>query len=361
MPRQAGTTRPAARRSRDSSPCSSDSGRSQAREGAHAEHDGLAKVAQPPATVGEAARELGEVIASGGPAVLLCDGDLDGVLCAVGCLFLARAQGVGVRVERAEGQQPRIGDRCVECTAEADDARAAFAMRVFRGYAAAVGLHGSHGRSGTLSRSQSTLLRHLALACASDEPTMPQTVSDYLLMGFSDGPVSRELISDPRVAALDGLVRYSTNECEHVRQFLRFSAMGDGSFGASFRPSADVLPFVGAHFASRMRGERFYVVDPTHGTVLLHEEGAGACAVVSVDSPTATRIADPTGIAEDERYVRAMWKRFYDGMALQGRGKAERGYDLRAHWMRKRFWERLTELDPRSDDPGDSVPARYSG
>lgn len=61
-------------------------------------------------------------------------------------------------------------------------------------------------------------------------------------------------------------------------------------------------------------------------------------------------------LASDEPYVRALWKRLYDGLALEGRGPYERGYDLRTHWMPKRLWEGLVELDPRSATQAPTCP-----
>lgn len=79
-----------------------------------------------------------------------------------------------------------------------------------------------------------------------------------------------------------------------------------------------------------------------------------------MDAQLASRMERELRLASDEPYVRALWKRLYDSLALEGRNPYERGYDLRTHWMPKRLWEGLVELDPRSADPGTHVPARYA-
>ena len=307
-----------------------------------------------------AASELSKVLSSGSGAVLACEHDLDGVLCAVGCVYLAHAAEKDVAFASNRDIQPRIGERVIDCPLTRDEATAAFARRVFMGYSHAVGVGARQSESRRLDGTQTSLLRHLAHACACDDPNMPQAVGSYLMMGFSMGPVSRDLISDPRVMAVDSLVRYADVECEHARQFVRFSRLADGGFGASFKPRANILPLVGTYFASRMRDERFYVVDPTHHTAILHCKGDGRCTPVSLDRELTGQLASLDTLANDERYVRAMWKRFYDSMELRGRGPRERGYDLRTSWMRNRFWEGLTELDPRSDSFGGTVPPKYS-
>ena len=83
-----------------------------------------------------------------------------------------------------------------------------------------------------------------------------------------------------------------------------------------------------------MGTERFCLLDPTRGVAALHEAGERRCQVVRVDAQLASRMERELRLASDEPYVRALWKR---------------------------LWEGLVELDPRSADPGAHVPARYAG
>ena len=168
-------------------------------------------------------------------------------------------------------------------------------------------------------------------------------------------------LTDPSVLALDDLARTVTNEVEKTRQFVRFSHVADGSWMAVFRPAANTVPLAATHFAERMGTERFCLLDPARGVAALHEAGQRRCQIVQVDAQLSSRMERELRLASDEPYVRALWKRLYDGLALEGRSPYERGYDLRTHWMPKRLWEGLVELDPRSADPGAHVPARYAG
>jgi hypothetical protein len=65
-------------------------------------------------------------------------------------------------------------------------------------------------------------------------------------------------------------------------------------------------------------------------------------------------------LSDDEAYVRAMWKTFYDALALPGRDKSQRGYDLRMKWMPKRLWTYLPELSPGAETAYDVVPEHYA-
>lgn len=96
-----------------------------------------------------------------------------------------------------------------------------------------------------------------------------------------------------------------------------------------------------------MRGDRFCLLDPTHHVIAMHEEGDRRCAVNRLDDRFTRKLTEhASDLAEGETYVHAMWKRFYDSVGLDGRDSSQRGYDLRASWMPKRFWGGLTELDP---------------
>lgn len=274
-----------------------------------------------------------------------CDPSPEGVLAAAGLPYLAHvAEPSRVRLARADACQPMLGETSVSPLPAADGAVVALARRVL---------------SGVRRSSGGEAARRIVLACASDEEGMPECVHRYVRLCFSHG---RNLpLTNRWVLGLDDLARSVSNEVERTRQFVRFSHVADGSWLATFRPAANTVPLVGGHFARRMGPERFCLLDPTRGVAALHEPGARGCDLLRVDRALAERIERDCRLAADEPYVRALWKRLYDGLALEGRSPYERGYDLRAHWMPKRFWEGLVELDPRSADPGANVPARYAG
>lgn len=244
-----------------------------------------------------------------------------------------------------------------------DDACVALARRVW------CGLERTVSRGCTLARDgacpfgcESACVRRVVYACANDAPETPEAVHRYVRLAFSEGAAVRRMITEPEVAAVMDLARYTLNECEHTRQFVRFSRMSDGGYVASFRPAADTLPFVAAHFAARMGTERFCLVDPAHGRALFHEPGARRAVCVRLERSIAADLAARDDLAGDEPYVRAMWQTLYQGLTLEGRGVAERGYDLRASWMPKRFWGGLTELAPQQTGQAPlAVPARYQG
>ena len=291
--------------------------------------------------------------------MLACDGSLEGVLAATGVTYLAHVHEGEARLALTKGLQPRLGEAVVRVPADTHDETVSFARRVLEGFGRRV-THGCRRvRDGRCpSTCDGDCVRRLVFVTASDEPGMPEIAYRYLRLGFAEGPRVRTLISDSRVAAFHDLARSVLGECEHTRQFVRFSHMADGSFVASFSPKANTIPLTASHFAARMGTERFCLVDPRHRIAAFHEAGQRGCELVRLDAALAADIATRTDFADDEPYVRAMWQRFYVGTTTPGRDRSQRGYDLRTKWMPQRLWQGLVEL---GEERGVSVPARYAG
>jgi len=283
------------------------------------------------------------------------------VLSSVGIGYLAHLPSDRVRLTPASLCQPRLAEVTVAAPSPADDAVVRLARRVWQGLERAVSEGCQRQRNGRCSaRCRSECMRKVLLACASDSPDMPEVVHRYVRLGFAARGGIRSMSTSPEVRATDALARRVSCECEKTRQFVRFSRLSDGTFFSVFRPNENTVPLVAQHFAARLGTDRFFLVDPVHRVAALHEAGAHGSRMVRLEPALADELASRDDLAQEEHYVRAMWKRLYDGITLEGRGKAERGYDLRMHWMPKRFWEGLPELDPRSDEVGDYVPERYA-
>ena len=325
--------------------------------------------ARPSQPSSASSEELREKVASaraaaedGSSVLLACDPSVEGVLSSIGLAYLAHLPADRVRLARDDACQARLDEVVIAAPpAEGDDA-VDLAWRVWRGLETAVSGGCRWQRNGRCSGScRAECTRKVLLACASDSPSMPETVHRYVRLAFDTRGELRSMSSSPDVLATDALARRVSCECEKTRQFARFSRLSDGSFFSTFRPSENTIPLVAQHFASRMGTERFCLVDPIHRMAALHEKGARRCQVTRLDQALADELASRDDLAPDERYVRAMWKRLYAGLTLEGRGKVERGYDLRANLMPKRFWAGLTELDPYVGEEDVAVPERYSG
>ncbi len=284
--------------------------------------------------------------------LIACEPTAEGVLSAIGLAYLAHLDASTCRLARADAYQPTLLETVY--TAPADYP---LAQRVLDGFERTCARGCPKSRSGGCARcsGNGTCVRRIAYACASDSPTMPEVVHRYVRTGFAHGARLRNMRSHPDVTPMEDMARGVSAECEKARQFARFSRMSDGSFLSVYRPKANVIPFVASYFAARMGDERWALVDPVHQMAALHD---GQLVVARLDAELAAQAAARDDLAEDEHYVRSLWKLFFDRLSLGGRSPSERGYDLQAQLMPHRVRMDMPEFDPRNDDPGQE-PSRY--
>ena len=275
-------------------------------------------------------RELSGLLGHDSPVAMAVDPSLEGILAATGLGYLAHADERHLRLVARGAAQPRIGEACLEAPSPSEEGMVELAARVFGSF---------RQRCGT------TCARRLVLAAATDDAEAAEAIHRYVRLGFSRGMALFDLVADERCLELDRLARYTLSECEHTRQFVRFSHLSDGSWMARFEPRANTIPLTAQHFVRRMPAERFFIVDPVHHVVAFHQWGARRADLLTVtDALLEDLLRRGRQVAEGEELARTLWRGFYDAVALPGRDALQRGYDLRMGLMPKRFWKNLTEL-----------------
>ncbi len=221
-----------------------------------------------------------------------------------------------------------------------------------------------NGACGTKGSSRSSYffetggcVRKIAYASLSDSPDMPQKVYEYVRLCFSEGNSVRNDIANPHVIAMNDLASYVLGECEHTRQFARFEQLQSGLYFCLFHPRANTLPATAGYFRARMGKTPFCMLDPNHAIGVFSNE---RLVVTKLDPATVQEMKEQgTRISDDERYVQEMWRTFYDKMTLAGRDPSMRGYDLRTHWMPKRFWRDMPDMAAHDDLSEVQTPLRY--
>jgi probable DNA metabolism protein len=139
--------------------------------------------------------------------------------------------------------------------------------------------------------------------------------------------------SDPDLAVLLQAERHLLREAHLLKGFVRFSDY-NGHLAAAITPKNFVLPFLAPHFAARYRSESYLIFDKTHRAALIYECGQSRMV-------EAAHIEFPEVSAQEARY-RALWQRFYDTVAIEGRENPR----CRMTMMPKRYWENMTEMRP---------------
>ena len=142
---------------------------------------------------------------------------------------------------------------------------------------------------------------------------LPQKELDLFTLirrGLREGDRVRQDLSDPVMARVNlALVRLWT-EWDHLKGFVRFSEL-DGVLVGEIEPKNRVLPLLASHFAQRYSGERLALYDRTHREIFLSHRGRWRIL------PAEDFRMGPAGA--EERAFRAMWRKYYQTIAIEGR------------------------------------------
>lgn len=158
----------------------------------------------------------------------------------------------------------------------------------------------------------------------------------FLKLGYETGPRVGALLTDSRVDVLRKAVWHLEHEAHMYKGFVRFSDQ-NGFLVAQIEPKNWVLPLLAGHFTTRFNAERFLIFDRTHGEALVHQPGQW-----NIVPMEGLELAPP---GQEERQYRALWRRFYDTVAIEGRYNPR----CRMTHMPKRYWAMMTEF--QTEDP----------
>lgn len=179
---------------------------------------------------------------------------------------------------------------------------------------------------------------------------LPQKELDLLALicrGFQEGDRVRQDLSDPVMARVNLALTKMWTEWDHLKGFIRFSEL-DGFLVGEIEPKNRVLPLLASHFAQRFSGERLVLYDRTHHEVFLSEGGRWKLL------PADGFRMGPAG--ERERAFRAMWRKYYQTIAIKGRTNPK----CQSTHMPKRYrvvmTEFLTDEEMEQSLPGQAVP-----
>lgn len=128
--------------------------------------------------------------------------------------------------------------------------------------------------------------------------------------GLREGDRVRLDLSDPVMARVNLALTKMWTEWDHLKGFVRFSEL-DGVLVGEIEPKNRVLPLLAPHFAARYSGERLALYDRTHHEIFLSDRGRWKLL------PAEDFRMGPAG--SGERACRAMWRRYYDTIAIEGR------------------------------------------
>ncbi|MDR1131793.1 MAG: TIGR03915 family putative DNA repair protein [Oscillospiraceae bacterium] len=154
---------------------------------------------------------------------------------------------------------------------------------------------------------------------------------EFLLRAYREGGTLCAKLGDAAVAPLLNAEKRLLGEAHLLKGFVRFSDVG-GALTAVITPKNYVLPFIARHFVLRYHQEQFMIFDKTHKAALVYRNGRAE--LLRID-----HVAFPE-ISENEVRYQALWKRFYNTIAIEGRENPR----CRMTHMPKRYWENMLEV-----------------
>ncbi|GHU99236.1 DNA metabolism protein [Clostridia bacterium] len=250
----------------------------------------------------------------------LHDNTIEGFLT---CVFEAyRREGVAARICAAE----RFGQLTIEETA-AIPADPDKAERVARGILRRTGRDGWDNvqrvfRTACADK-DTVIYRYLALVFQGPDPhTAALPRGGRVLSRFAD----------PRVIAFNDLLAKFNHECHRFLGLTRFRETASGVLYAPIAPDHDILETILPHFADRLNGFPFGIYDTSRKFLGLSDGREYRAGKISSDPEIE--------LAQNEIAFQALWKRYYDDIAVEERKSEKR----RRAFMPERYWKFLPEI-----------------
>ncbi len=152
-------------------------------------------------------------------------------------------------------------------------------------------------------------------ASLSREKDRADKIYRFLIKGFQEGSKAVKMLKDPDVYAVFYMNRQAANEAHLLTGFLRFSELPMGMLAAEMGPENNVLSLVADHFAERMSGERWIIVDKNRGSAALHEPGQGFILLSELPERWRNYLSGQKEKGEYEE----LWRIFYRAVSIEER------------------------------------------
>ncbi len=260
--------------------------------------------------------------ASGG-VDLLFDGSFDGCMSAIS-LALERPD---ARLVEAPGREPDLFAPVVHVQTE--EARAGALLRRFARLA---------GEEEVLT---------LRLVHASDHAERLRLLLAYVRRTLAAGSSVASDLADPGVLEVRRIRDRVSREIDRLLGFLRFRRVGGARYYAPVSPDADIVGFLGPHFAARFPDQRMIIHDVRRDIAFwFSSPNSGIVDLAGMPAELRRRLA-----ADCEPEVEALWRTYFDRIANPERTNRT----LQRKLMPARYWAALVER------PGGGVESRHGG
>lgn len=235
--------------------------------------------------------------------VFLCDDDPDAILTAVYDAWASRLGHSHVKLEFRSTYTPELFCQYREVVTDPDKSE-----KVIRSIRDKISL-------------RAWQLVYRAALSASEERA--DLIYRFLIGGFHYGAVVTSMLTEPIVEQIWELNRAVGNESHFYREFLRFESLEGNILAARIRPKSHVLPLLTPHFADRISGEDFIILDVGRRIAAIHprqtdwSRRTGSSMNWYLRTLTEDELSRLPERQEDA--YRDLWKTFFRSIAIEQR------------------------------------------
>lgn len=137
----------------------------------------------------------------------------------------------------------------------------------------------------------------------------------FLIYAFAVGPKVVTMLQIPAIYEIFQMNRHLEREYQHMLGFTRFSQMKERVLLAKIGPKNDLLMLLAEHFADRMPDEHWIIYDEHRKKAAVCQSGKGWVIV----RPDSEKWQEYMNWHSDEASVEALWKTFYQTIAIEER------------------------------------------
>jgi len=153
-------------------------------------------------------------------------------------------------------------------------------------------------------------------ACLSDDENKASYIYHFLQKAFKSGKDIMNKLQDNDVNRIYKLRRAVGNEAGYYREFIRFQELENGVLAGRIEPKYNIVPLIADHFADRMHNEHWIILDTKRSISAVHVAYKG---YAFTDQITEADLLNFSGLSEKETDFQALWKRFFDTIAIEER------------------------------------------
>ncbi|MCK5128890.1 MAG: TIGR03915 family putative DNA repair protein [Clostridiales bacterium] len=172
----------------------------------------------------------------------------------------------------------------------------------------------------------------ITLVWLSELPQCGSMIANFIKLGFNVGRRIDNMLTHKDVLPVHKASQKVTTEKHRMLGLCRFSMTERNFYLCEISPDYNILTLIAPHFASRMADQRWVIVDTQRNLNAIYN-----CEKWYI---YPSKVLNKIPYSKDEIQCRALWKKYFDIIAIKGRTNPK----LQKNMMPVRYWKNLTEF-----------------